>query len=69
MELLSELELTDELLNSLDSLTHRQKQCFLLHHLGHYKYKEIALKLNISIKAIGTHISRAKKKLKETNDI
>jgi RNA polymerase sigma-70 factor (ECF subfamily) len=49
----------------LDQLPPERKQAFTLHRLEGYSYKEVALQLSISVKAVDNHIARAVKHLKK----
>ena len=49
----------------IDQMPARVKECFLLSRIDGLKYKEIALKLDISPKTVEHHISKALKTLKE----
>src|ERR1035437_3379738 len=52
----------DEIINALPQ---RQKEVYLLHRVEGLKYNEIAERLNISVKTIETHMSRALKTIRE----
>lgn len=53
------IEIKDKLNNIIDTLPERQKEVYLLHRVEGLKYTEISERLNISIKTVETHISRA----------
>ncbi|MCU4154657.1 RNA polymerase sigma-70 factor [Carboxylicivirga sp. A043] len=63
-ESIEELLIT-ELHAALDSLPPKCKEVFLLNKIEGFKQKEIAEKLDISIKAVEKHIAVAKVKLRE----
>ena len=52
-------KLNQELLNSINLLPDRCKEVFLLSRQSNFKNREIADKLNISIKTVEKHISKA----------
>lgn len=53
------MEMTDKLNNIIDALPERQKEIYKLLRVEGLKYSEIAKRLNISIKTVETHVSRA----------
>lgn len=54
-----EVQLRQQILKALDSLPPQCRNVFEMHRLSGYTYKEIAEELDISIKAVEKHISRA----------
>jgi RNA polymerase sigma-70 factor (family 1) len=58
-------ELTTKLDEIINTLPQRQKEVYLLHRVEGLKYNEIAERLNISVKTIETHMSRALKTIRE----
>jgi len=52
-------ELTNKINDIVSTLPKRQKEVYLLHKVEGLKYKEIALKLGISVNTIENHMSRA----------
>ena len=49
----------------IEEMPPRVKECFLMSRIEGLKYKEIAIKLDISAKTVDHHISKALKILKE----
>jgi RNA polymerase sigma-70 factor, ECF subfamily len=58
-------ELTIKVDEIINTLPQRQKEVYLLHRVEGLKYNEIAERLNISVKTIETHMSRALKTIRE----
>jgi RNA polymerase sigma-70 factor, ECF subfamily len=58
-------ELTTKLDEIINALPQRQKEVYLLHRVEGQKYNEIAERLNISVKTIETHMSRALETIRE----
>lgn len=56
---------TEKLQNALEQLPPMRRKVIELSHLHGYAYKEIAQKLNISIKTVDNHISQALKQLRK----
>jgi RNA polymerase sigma-70 factor (ECF subfamily) len=64
-------EPTVETLDVLASLTEHQRRALVLHAYAGYSYREVAEILGSTVAAVGVHIHRAKKKLRdnlEAND-
>src|SRR5690625_4454270 len=63
------VELTDEqkriITRIFQTLTDRERDCFILHHCLMMSFSEIAKDLHISKSTVQTHIFRARKKIKE----
>ncbi len=62
---LVEAELESKIKNAIDSLPERCKEIFVLNRFDELKYKEVAVKLNISVKTVEAQMSKALKILKE----
>ncbi len=62
---LIEKELSNRINNAIDKLPEKCKEIFVLNRFENLKYKEIAVKFNISIKTVETQISKALKHLRE----
>ena len=58
-------ERTERLYKIIDTLPERQKEIYLLHGVEGLKYTEISEQLNISIKTVENHISRAIKTIRK----
>ena len=58
-------ELHEKLRNAIDKLPPERKKAFLMHRYEELKYKEIAEKLNISIKTVENQIGKALQFLRE----
>ncbi|MBN1989889.1 MAG: RNA polymerase sigma-70 factor [Bacteroidales bacterium] len=54
-----EMQLRQQILKALDRLPPQCRNVFEMHRLSGYTYKEIAEELDISVKAVEKHISRA----------
>lgn len=59
------LELDDLIQKSIDELPEKTKQIFILKRREHKKNAEIAAEMNVSIKAVEAHMTKAIKILKE----
>jgi RNA polymerase sigma-70 factor (family 1) len=59
-------ELSSEIEHIIDSLPHQCKKVFLLSRIENKKYTEIAAELNISVKSVEAHISKALDILRRT---
>jgi RNA polymerase sigma-70 factor (ECF subfamily) len=57
-------ELESRIEELIDELPERNQKVFRMHRFDNMKYSEIAQKLNISVKAVEAHISRAIKHLR-----
>jgi RNA polymerase sigma-70 factor (ECF subfamily) len=64
-----ENEFYEKLENAIDNLSEKQREVFLLSRIEKKKYKEIATKLNISVKAVEKRMHTALKSLKEKIDL
>lgn len=62
---LRQKEFKEKLEHAIDALTASQREVFLLNRIEGKKYKEIALLLNISVKAVEKRMSGALKSLRE----
>ena len=62
---LIEEELNDKINFAIDELPDKCKEVFQLNRFENLKYKEIAVKLDISIKTVETQMSKALKHLRE----
>ncbi|MCD4773395.1 MAG: RNA polymerase sigma-70 factor [Bacteroidales bacterium] len=62
---LIEKELNNKINNAIDDLPEKCKEIFQLNRFENLKYKEIAVKLNISIKTVETQMSKALKHLRK----
>jgi RNA polymerase sigma-70 factor (ECF subfamily) len=60
-----EAELTEQLRAALSLLVPTQAQAFCLHCLEGWSYDEIARHLAVSTEAVGVHLHRARKRLRE----
>jgi RNA polymerase sigma-70 factor (ECF subfamily) len=58
-------ELENEIERLIEELPDQNKKVFRMHRFDQMKYSEIAQQLNISVKAVEAHISRALKHLRE----
>jgi len=68
--ILEEKEFALKVKNTIASLPDKQREVFLLNRIDKLKYKEIAIVLDISIKTVEKHISKALKAIrKEIGDI
>ena len=65
---LRQKEFKIKLENAIDALTESQKEVFLLNRIEGKKYKEIAMLLGISVKAVEKRMSGALKSLREKID-
>ncbi|WP_439131106.1 RNA polymerase sigma factor [Polaribacter sp.] len=63
-----ENEFYDKLQNAIASLTEKQREVFLLSRIEKKKYKEIAVQLNISVKAVEKRMHTALVNLREKID-
>jgi len=65
----NERELTEDekelIVDILTSLSPRERECYLLHHVNLLTFNEIAKELNISRASVQTYIDRARAKVKE----
>lgn len=61
-----ENETIDQINTALDALPEKCREIFLLSRFEGLKYREIAEKLNLSVKTVETQVSRALKQLKES---
>ena len=57
--------LLDKIRKEIDNLPPKCREVFILSKIDGLKYKEIALKLNISTKTIENHMTRALKQIRE----
>jgi len=60
------LQMLDErLVAALDRLSEDERQCFLLHQLEGFTYREIAAMLDMPLGTVMSHMHRARKQLRE----
>jgi RNA polymerase sigma-70 factor (ECF subfamily) len=57
--------LEQRIINAIHGLPEQCRQVFELSKIEHLKYKEIAQKMNISVKTVENHMGRALKKLRD----
>ena len=67
--LLIEQEYLVKVENAIDSLTAKQKEVFLLSKIEKLKYKEIAFKLDISVKAVEKRMHKALLTMRQVTDL
>jgi RNA polymerase sigma factor (sigma-70 family) len=63
---LEQKEDAEMLSKAIEKLPDRQKAAFVLHQMEDLSYKEIAAAMNITVSAVDSLMSRAKKQLKDT---
>lgn len=66
--LLEEKQFKNKLLKSIEDLNETQRVAFLMHRIDGKKYTEIAVELNISVKAVEKRIHLALVELRKTID-
>lgn len=66
--LLEEKQFKNKLLKSIEGLNETQRVAFLMHRIDGKKYSEIAVELNISVKAVEKRIHLALVELRKTID-
>ncbi|MBA4318748.1 MAG: RNA polymerase subunit sigma-70 [Flavobacterium sp.] len=66
--LLEEKQFKNKLLKSIEGLNETQRIAFLMHRIDGKKYSEIAVELNISVKAVEKRIHLALVELRKTID-
>jgi len=59
------IELAEKIKVLIRDLPEKNRKIFAMHRFRHMTYREIAAEMNISVKAVEAHISRALKHLKE----
>ena len=62
---LEEIELAAGLRDALARISPKQAEVFCLHILEGFSYEEIACQLAVSVNAVGVHLHRARKQLRE----
>ena len=67
--LLEEKQFRNKLLKSIENLKETQRVAFLMHRIDGKKYSEIAVELNISVKAVEKRIHLALFELRKTIDL
>jgi len=65
LENLQAEELSNKIQNAIEKLPEKSLEVFNLSRFEHLKYKEIAEKLNVTVKTVEAHMSRALKILRE----
>nr|WP_294786175.1 sigma-70 family RNA polymerase sigma factor [uncultured Flavobacterium sp.] len=67
--LLEEKQFQDKLLKAIENLNEKQRTAFLMHRIDGKKYSEIAVDLNISVKAVEKRIHLALLSLRKEIDL
>lgn len=67
--ILEEKQFQSKLLKAIENLNEKQRVAFLMHRIDGKKYSEIALDLNISVKAVEKRIHLALVSLRKEIDL